>query len=86
MTVRLPAGDAVPVASIDRAAGVVVTMDGQQLEVVDWADEQGELTDSLVDARFCLTGPDAYGYAWTVDIHRREGAYATGRKLAEHAR
>lgn len=61
----------VPVASVDREAGIVLTMDGLQLPVTGWADEDGVLRDFAANARFCSAGPDAYGLFWLVNIDRR---------------
>lgn len=66
----------VPIAAIDRAAGVVLTMDGQHLPITGWADAHGELLASgdgelaapPADAPFFAAGPDAYGKHWTVDV------------------
>lgn len=62
----------IPIAAVDRVEGVAVTMCGQLLDVIDWADQDGVISPRSADARYCLAGPDAAGRNWTIDLRRLE--------------
>lgn len=70
MSTRSPI-TSIAVASVDRRANLVVTMDGQTLPITNWADEDGVLRHDAARARFCTAGADAYGRFWLVDADRR---------------
>lgn len=59
-----------PVARVDRTAASVLTLNGQDLPVTDWADRDGVVGAAAADAPVCSAGPDAYGKHWTVDVDR----------------
>lgn len=81
-TARLPIGDAVAVAAVDRAAAIVCTLDGQSLPVTDWCDADGVVGADPAIAPFCSAGPDAYGHGWIVDLRRLTARVARLAKVA----